>query len=67
MIQSLPKTVGINIDQMIILDSLRKQRNVADYSGDQVTNTTMEECLNQAEALLKEVTSWLNSEHPELT
>ena len=67
MIQSLPKTVGINIDQMIILDSLRKQRNVADYSGDLVTNTTMEECLNQAEALLKEVTSWLNSEHPELT
>tara|TARA_R110002072_G_scaffold9584_1_gene46356 strand:+ start:15694 stop:16068 length:375 start_codon:yes stop_codon:yes gene_type:complete len=40
MIQSLPKTVGLDVDQMIILDGLRKQRNVADYSGDLVPEST---------------------------
>ena len=40
MIQSLPKTVGLGVDQMMIFDGLRKQRNVADYSGDLVPEST---------------------------
>lgn len=36
MLQSLIKTVGIDTDRLIVLDALRKQRNVADYSGDLV-------------------------------
>ncbi len=67
MIQSLPKTVGIDIDQMIILDSLRKQRNVADYSGDLVTDSAMEECLSQAESLYETVSAWLEASHPDLS
>ncbi|WP_250658695.1 HEPN domain-containing protein [Alkalimarinus coralli] len=67
MIQSLPKTVGIDIDQMIVLDSLRKQRNVADYSGDLVTDSTMDECLAQAESLYDTVSNWLETSHPELS
>ena len=67
MIQSLPKTVGIDIDQMIILDSLRKQRNVADYSGDLVTDSAMEECLSQAESLYETVSVWLKTSHPDLS
>ncbi len=67
MIQSLPKTVGIDIDQMIILDSLRKQRNVADYSGDLVTDSAMEECLSQAESLYETVSAWLDASHPDLS
>lgn len=38
MIQSLPKTIGLDNDVMIVLDALRKQRNVADYSGDLVSD-----------------------------
>jgi hypothetical protein len=64
MIQSLPKTVGIDIDQMIILDSLRKQRNVADYSGDLVIDSAMKECLIQAEDLYEKVSTWLEASHP---
>ncbi len=34
LIQVLPKTIGIDNDTVIVLDSLRKQRNIVDYSGD---------------------------------
>lgn len=51
MIQSLPKTLDVSHQQMIILDALRKQRNVADYSGDLVTDAAVTECIAQAESL----------------
>ena len=51
MLQSLPKTLGLELDTLIILDALRKQRNVADYSGDLVTDSAVSECITQAEAL----------------
>lgn len=51
MIQTLPKTLGINVDTVIVLDALRKQRNVADYSGDLVSDAAVQECLIQAEQL----------------
>lgn len=36
---------------MIVLDALRKQRNLADYEGDPVTDATLAECLLQAQEL----------------
>jgi hypothetical protein len=36
MIQSLTKTIGLDAETMVVLDALRKQRNVADYSGDRI-------------------------------
>ncbi|WP_331344157.1 hypothetical protein [Cellvibrio sp. UBA7661] len=53
MIQTLPKTLNISHTQIIVLDALRKQRNVADYSGDLVTDAAVNECIIQAEALWK--------------
>lgn len=61
LIQSLVKTVGIETDRMIVLDALRKQRNITDYSGDLVEDAAVAECLIQARYLLKTVTAWLNS------
>ncbi len=52
MIQSLVKTLDINFETVIVLDALRKQRNVADYSGDLVTDAAVKECIAQAELLL---------------
>ncbi len=52
MIQSLVKTLGVDIETVIVLDALRKQRNVADYSGDLVTDAAVKECITQAELLL---------------
>lgn len=63
MIQTLPKTLEIPHNQMIILDTLRKQRNVADYSGDLVTDAAVSECILQAQALWEVIqtkTSLLN-------
>lgn len=51
MIQSLAKTLNLDIDTIIVLDALRKQRNVADYNGDIVTESAVKECITQAENL----------------
>jgi uncharacterized protein (UPF0332 family) len=52
MIQSLVKTLDVDFETVIVLDALRKQRNVADYSGDLVTDAAVRECVAQAEFLL---------------
>ncbi len=57
MIQTLPKTLEISHAQMVILDVLRKQRNIADYSGDLVTDAAVNECIAQAEVLIKIIES----------
>lgn len=59
MLQSLPQTIGLDRERMVVLDTLRKQRNVADYSGDPVPESALEECLAAAEALLEDVEAWL--------
>lgn len=66
MIQTLSQTVGVDRQTVIVLDALRKQRNVADYSGDIVPDSAVEECVWNAESLLKVVVSWLNENKPEL-
>ena len=66
MIQSLPKTVGLDVDKMIELDALRRQRNITDYSGDLVTNTQCEACFGLADGLLKLVNHWIEGNRPDL-
>ena len=66
MIQLLTKTVGLDSETMILLDALRKQRNVADYSGDPVPNSAVDECFRRAVKLDTQVREWLNLEHPDL-
>lgn len=62
MLQSLVKTVGISTDRLIVLDVLRKQRNITDYSGDLVTAAAVAECSLQAKELLQIVERWLHSQ-----
>lgn len=66
MIQSLGQTVGIDKETIIVLDKLRKQRNVADYSGDLVPESAAVECIKQAEGLLQAISHWLGENKPEL-
>lgn len=51
-IQNLEHTLGVENATIRILDSLRKQRNLADYDGDFVTVAALTECRRQAELLL---------------
>lgn len=44
-IQTLPKTIGIEHQRMIILDALRKQRHLSDYEGNPVSEAAIAECL----------------------
>ena len=66
MIQVLSQTIGLDKQTVIILDVLRKQRNVADYSGDIVPASAVNECVTHAENLLNDVRHWLKENKPEL-
>jgi len=59
MIQSLTQTINISKSTVIVLDALRKQRNIADYSGDLVPISAVKECVTCAKSLYKEVKTWL--------
>ncbi|MCY0857296.1 DNA-binding protein [Cupriavidus sp. D39] len=65
-IQTLPATIGMSKDRMIVLDALRKQRNLSDYSGDLVPESTLSECMSSAFSLLADVRAWLQANKPEL-
>jgi hypothetical protein len=65
-LQTLPTTIGLSADRMIILDALRKQRNLADYSGDPVPPQAVKECRAEAARLLADIRTWLKANKPEL-
>lgn len=64
-IQTLPLTVALPQHKVIVLDALRKQRNLSDYSGDLVPESATAECLTCARDLLGHVRSWLQARKPE--
>jgi len=66
MIQVLSQTIGLDKQTVIVLDALRKQRNVADYSGDIVPASAVAECVSHAEGLLHDVKRWVKENRPEL-
>lgn len=65
-IQTLSQTVGLLPDQIIVLDALRKQRNLSDYEGDPVPESAVKECIASAQALLDHVKIWLGDHRPDL-
>lgn len=65
-IQTLPLTVGLAQQKVIVLDALRKQRNLSDYTGDLVPEAAAEECLTSAKALLSHIRTWLQANRPDL-
>lgn len=65
-IQTLTTSVGLAPARMMVLDALRKQRNLADDSGDPVTEAAVAECLASAVDLLTHVRAWLQANRPDL-
>src|SRR5690606_37681566 len=45
MIQTLPLTLGLGRSDWLVLDALRKKRNVNDYSGDLMEPDAVSECV----------------------
>jgi len=64
-IQTLDQTLGVSKQDLIVLDALRRQRNVNDYEGDPIADATLHACLQAAEKLLGHTLRWLRTEHPE--
>jgi len=65
-IQTLPLTIGIEQSTVIVLDALRKQRNLSDYEGDPISEQALVECIKQATQLYKVVKSWIATNRPDL-
>jgi len=65
-IQTLPTTIGLPQSTVIILDSLRKQRNVSDYEGDPISDQAVIECIKQAELLYQYVLDWIKINRTDL-
>ena len=65
-LQTLPLTMGLPQDVIIVLDALRKQRHLNDYEGDPVTGAVVSECLAQAQALLAHTRWFLQTQFPDL-
>lgn len=66
MIQTLPRTIGMDSTTMVLLDQMRKQRNVIDYSGDLVSESLAAEAVKQAGLLIAQVNAWIRANKPEL-
>lgn len=66
MIQALSMTLGVPSETWIVMDALRKKRNVNDYSGDLIEPESVRECIAQAKALVARTQSWLEANRPEL-
>jgi hypothetical protein len=65
-IQTLPISVGLPQAKVIVLDALRKQRNLSDYSGDLIPDSAAAECVASATDLLAHVRAWLAAHRPDL-
>jgi hypothetical protein len=64
-IQTLPVTIGLENDRMIILDKFRRTRNLNDYSGDVVSEEEASACIRSADALLSTLTDWIKQNRKE--
>ena len=65
-IQTLPLTVNLVPTRVIVLDALRKQRNLSDYSGDLISDAAAAECVACSIELLDHVREWLKVQRPDL-
>ena len=65
-IQTLPTTIGLEQKTVIVLDALRKQRNVSDYEGDPISDQAVIECIKQAEQLHQNISAWISKNRADL-
>ena len=65
-IQSLPKTIGLDGGRVAVLDALRRKRNLSDYTGDDIDHASVKNCMAEAGKLLAEVVAWLRVHRPDL-
>ena len=65
-IQGLALTIGLPAARINVLDTLRRQRNLSDYTGEDIDDSSVGHCAAEAGQLLQEVTAWLKANRPHL-
>jgi hypothetical protein len=60
-LQSLAKTIGLPADRLIVLDHLRRKRNLSEYTGDDVGIEIAEATIRAAIQLENDVKRWLKA------
>jgi hypothetical protein len=58
-IQTLALTLGIDKRRVAVLDALRRKRNLADYTGEDIDEASVVACIDAAARLLLEVKAHL--------
>ena len=65
-VQCLPLTIGIDSKRAALLDTFRRQRNLTDYTGDGIDDSSVQHCVDEARRLLKAVIDWRSKHRPKL-
>jgi len=65
-VQGLPLTIGLAPARAKVLDTLRRKRNLSDYTGEDIDDSSAEHCIVEAERLLQDVEAWLKAHRPQL-
>jgi len=65
-VQGLPLTIGLAPARVKVLDTLRRKRNLSDYTGEDIDDSSAEHCIAEADRLLRDVVAWLKAHRPHL-
>lgn len=65
-LQGLALTIGLASARITVLDTLRRKRNLSDYTGEDIDDSSAEQCIAEAERLLHDVSAWLKAHRPDL-
>ncbi len=65
-VQGLTLTIALAPARVTVLDTLRRKRNLSDYTGEDIDDSSVEHCIGEADQLLRDVTDWLTANRPVL-
>jgi hypothetical protein len=65
-VQGLSLTIELPASRIPVLDTLRRKRNVSDYTGEDIDDSSAGHCIAEADRLLQDVTTWLKRNRPQL-
>jgi hypothetical protein len=66
LIQMLPNSIGLGVDEMRLLDTFRVKRNAIDYSGEAVDGESLRVCIDAADNLQQHLQRWLTAHRSDL-
>lgn len=65
-IQTLSLALGMPSKRLMILDTLRRKRNLADYTGEDIDEASVAACIAKAAHLLEAAVAWTRRHRPDL-